>query len=665
MAADTKQSISEMETAFAEHEDGNLFVQLAEAYRAAGDLDRAMRVLRLGLENHPTYVPGFVLLGVVLRELGRDAEAVVCFEQLLEMDPTNPVARASLAEIAQVLARGRGNRNGRVNGAPVSGGGPAGPVPRAPAAAGGDLRTADRTGSWAEPPARSAPPRSGWSAAARPPRPHGDPLRSLVSDVTGGTDRPAGALPGSAMPSGAMPGGTERAHAGDGGAGGAAAAAVESTAVELADRLVGLLEYRDPFFRGGTSMTRLLAAAVAREQGLDEETVNAIALGAVLRDLGQVPLRALIDKSGTELGVDGRRKLERHVDIGIELLDGVSLPAVTLDTIRHHHEWWDGTGYPDGLRADEIPLGARIVAVADSFAAMIAARPHRLPMRVPDAITGIRSRSEKQYDPAVVETLVQLLSNTDWRGLPFGLRHRVLVVDPDDTRAMVTATKLCSNGYLAETAFSAAAARERLLHTRIVGLVVSAELPEAGDGTLLREFREGEQDGMIPVIVSHADAGQRVALLEAGADVCLTPDSGFAELKASLEAFLRREGRLVASGDQPEVPWSGLQGDIKDFPLGWLLQVLNYDSRTAAVFLAGRGDAGAIYLERGHPRHAQTLWLRGEDALRAMLKWSTGSFSVDPDATTNEHTIRTSLMTLLLDDAVQDDHAEFFGAVKV
>jgi hypothetical protein len=92
--------------------------------------------------------------------------------------------------------------------------------------------------------------------------------------------------------------------------------------------------------------------------------------------------------------------------------------------------------------------------------------------------------------------------------------------------------------------------------------------------------------------------------------------------------------------------------------------VLNYDSRSAAVFLVGPDDEGAIYLEKGNIRHAQTKVLRGDDAFRLMARWKTGTFTVDPEAKTEEQTVKTPLMNLLLDQAVQEDHAAFFGSVK-
>jgi HD-GYP domain-containing protein (c-di-GMP phosphodiesterase class II)/DNA-binding response OmpR family regulator len=615
MEALLQQRIDMMEAAFVDHEDGNLFLQLAETYRAAGDSERALRVLRRGLETHPAFTPAFEMLGHVLHEAGRDAEAAVCFEQLLELDPSNAAARDILDSIAEALRR----PHVRVG---VSGNG----VARAPE----PPDAADAALPWEDGPAGAHAPEAGDDVA-------GDP----------GADQPA-ALGAHRE----LEAGLSAVHA-------------ESTAVALADLLVGLLEYRDPFFRGGTSLTRLLTAAISRELGLSEEATNDIALGAVLRDLGQIPLKGLIDRPGSELGADGRRKMERHVETALELLEGVTLGDATRDTIRHHHERWDGAGYPSALAGDAIPLGARIVAVADSFAAMIAARPHRLPKRVPAALEDIRSGSGKQYDPSVVDALVRVLSSTSWRGLRFSLRHHVLVVDPDETRAMVQATKLCSNGYLAEAAFTLDVARERLERTRIVGLVISADLPAPDTAALLREVRDAERLGMIPVVMTDTGVSERVSLLQGGADVCLARGATFEELKATLEAFLRREGKPLPAGGVKAESWAGLQGDIEDFPLGWLLQVLNYDSRSAAVFLTCGDDEGAIYLDRGNPRHAQTKDLAGEDAFRAMLKWPAGTFSVDPDATTTEQSIRASLMNLLLEQAVEQDHAAFFGSVKV
>lgn len=657
MEVGTSNKVDRLESAFAGHEDANLFVQLADAYREAGDHERALGVLRKGLEKHASYLAGFVLLGRILVEQGRFPEALVTYERVLEIDPANSDARAALDRIMAALKPEPPAAPAAIAASETA---PAAEA-AAPEAGAEDLMP------WDEPTTRFGAGRRGSQAAgaeisgagpvpaaAPPPSPESAPeTASLFSDD-------AFAMIPQDEPEATDTTGIQRAHAIITQAG-----HLDSMAVSLADLLVGLLEYRDPFFRGGTSQTRLLATAIAKEMGMNAEEMQAVALGTVLRDLGQVPLKGLISKPGSELGEEGRRRVESHVETALELLASVNLPPMVRDIIRHHHERWDGGGYPDGLVREAIPLGARIVAVADSFAAMISARPHRLPRRVPAALEDIKAGAGKQYDPNVVAVLQRVLQGSDWRGLRFGLRHHVLIVDADDSRAMVLATKLCSHGYLAEAAFDMDTARDRFKRSKLAAIVISADLPEEQIIDIVREIRETVRVAMLPVVVTDAGVSSRVPLLEAGVDVCLARGGSFEELKATVEAFLRREGKAAPIVQKGEAaPWSGLQGDIEDFPLGWLLQVLNYDSRTAAVFLTGDGDDGVIYVQGGNPRHAQTKTLTGEDAFRAMLKWEKGSFTVDPDSKTEEQTIKVPLMNLLLSQAVQDDHAAFFGSVQ-
>ncbi|HKJ93984.1 MAG TPA: DUF4388 domain-containing protein, partial [Longimicrobiales bacterium] len=166
----------------------------------------------------------------------------------------------------------------------------------------------------------------------------------------------------------------------------------------------------------------------------------------------------------------------------------------------------------------------------------------------------------------------------------------------------------------------------------------------------------------------------RVQLLENGADVCFAPDASYSELQGTLGALIRRAFRQRAGGseeggsDGGESPWLALQGDIQDFPLSWLLQVMKYDGRTAAIGIRTTQDLGVIYLKNGDARHAQIRGGRkGEAALRQMLSWRKGRFTVDPDAQPPERTINTSITHLLLEEAVAEDHAaaaQIFGAVE-
>jgi DNA-binding response OmpR family regulator len=214
-------------------------------------------------------------------------------------------------------------------------------------------------------------------------------------------------------------------------------------------------------------------------------------------------------------------------------------------------------------------------------------------------------------------------------------------------------------------------------------LILSGNTIEGDADTRLAELRDDDRTANLPIVVM--DAGpveQRVALLESGADLCFPGSIAFGELQASLSALMKRTVRPPAAPPPPEPgkpaasTWYALQGELRDFPLSWLLQVLTYDARTAAILIQERGNQGAIYLEQGVARHAWTRatwtnqsWTRmatGEDALRQMLRWSGGSFVVRPEERTPEQTIHRSLMHLLLDAAVADDHGRanaIFGTV--
>lgn len=442
--------------------------------------------------------------------------------------------------------------------------------------------------------------------------------------------------------------------------------------IGIVDLLVGLLEYRDPFFRGGSSMTRLLATSMAEEMGLTSEQKTHLALAALLRDLGRLALGGRLVPLGRSTHTpDARRYIERHVDLALQLLEGMVLPAPVREAIRHHHERWDGAGYPDGLAGENIPLLARILAVADSYGAMISPRTYRVPLKVEDAARELREEGGSRYDPAVVDALLRMLERRDQPHMGFVQRNHVLLLNADQADAVVTAAKLCSVGYLAEVAPQIPAARERLRRAPVGALVISAPRPHEETQAFVRGVRADPMFVGLPIVVVNADGvAWRVRLLESGADVCFPPGVTHAELQGTLGALVRRTLRRTAESGETRpssTPWLALQGDLQDFPMSWLLQVMKYDSRTAAIDVRTASHEGVIYLRDGDAVHAHVRGgPDGEPALRQMLRWGTGRFTVHPGARPREETIRSSIMHLLLMQAVDEDHAEaaVFGTVS-
>ncbi|MFW6201230.1 MAG: HD domain-containing phosphohydrolase [Gemmatimonadota bacterium] len=443
--------------------------------------------------------------------------------------------------------------------------------------------------------------------------------------------------------------------------------------IELADLLVGLLEHRDPYFRGNGSLTRVVAVAIARELGLSEGERRNVSLAALLRDVGRLALQErLYPEPRVELDEEERRLIQRHVDVSLDLLDTTPLPEDVRTAIRHHHEHWDGDGYPDGLQGEEIPRLARILAVADSFSAIVRPRMHRPPKRMENAIAEIRRFAGRHYDPTIVDAFLRVMQGPDRPIIGALRRQHVLVVHPDAVRATVISIWLSRQGFLPEAEPDLATARERARRMPLAAVVISVDVPDEEPEGFIRELRQTAPFADIPIVAVDADgAGHRTRLLEAGADVCLPSDATMPELRALIRAITRRiEPQTtfdpLRNGRHPQADsaWYALHGNLRDFPLTWLLQVLKYDNRTAAVLVRAGDRRGAIYLRNGDPHHARLPGAAGEDALKTMLRWQDGEFVVRPDLTSERRSIDGGLMRVLLEGAHELDRDAIFGTVR-
>jgi diguanylate cyclase (GGDEF)-like protein len=174
---------------------------------------------------------------------------------------------------------------------------------------------------------------------------------------------------------------------------------------QTADVLLRALAERDPNLAAQTEAVEL-AVATARSLGMTPDEVELVGHSAELRDIGKVAVPdAILTKPGP-LRAEEWEFVRRHPLIGQRIIDGAPALQRAGRLVRSSHERWDGSGYPDRLAGTDIPLGARIVAVADAFAAMTAPRPYR-PTRTPDeAVEELRKCAGSQFDPEVVEAFL-------------------------------------------------------------------------------------------------------------------------------------------------------------------------------------------------------------------------------------------------------------------
>lgn len=180
--------------------------------------------------------------------------------------------------------------------------------------------------------------------------------------------------------------------------------AYESSLIMLANAI----ELRDNYTRGHVERVRDHAIAIAKQMGWSGTQLSQLMYGSILHDIGKIHISEYLLKKPGPLSDADWVELKKHPIIGMEMVKNIAFLAPAIPVILHHHEQWDGKGYPYGLKGDEIPQAARIVAVADSLDAMITSRPYREAISPDAACQEILSQRGSCYDPNVVDAFVKV-----------------------------------------------------------------------------------------------------------------------------------------------------------------------------------------------------------------------------------------------------------------
>jgi HD-GYP domain-containing protein (c-di-GMP phosphodiesterase class II) len=183
----------------------------------------------------------------------------------------------------------------------------------------------------------------------------------------------------------------------------------ESRVLGIAWTLVEALEAKDPYIKEHLRAVSGLALRIGNEISLPGEQLDALASGALLHDVGKIGIPDHILQKSGRLTEDEYADIKRHPILGVSILTPATELASALPVVKHHHERFDGKGYPDGLRGEDIPLIARIVSVADAFDSMIRARPYGYGISRKAALREIEDNSGTQFDPRIVRALLEVV----------------------------------------------------------------------------------------------------------------------------------------------------------------------------------------------------------------------------------------------------------------
>ena len=171
--------------------------------------------------------------------------------------------------------------------------------------------------------------------------------------------------------------------------------------------LAEAIDAKDPYTRGHSDRVTRMSLKIAIKFGYSEERLESLEYGALLHDIGKIGIKDEVLQKPDVLSAEEYQHIREHPLIGVKIVEGIDFFKDKIPTIRHHHEHFDGSGYPDGLVGEAIPQESRIIAVPDAFDAMTSSRPHRRNMSLQDVLAELKKCRGTQFDPEVLDVFLR------------------------------------------------------------------------------------------------------------------------------------------------------------------------------------------------------------------------------------------------------------------
>ncbi len=184
---------------------------------------------------------------------------------------------------------------------------------------------------------------------------------------------------------------------------------LEEIYLDVITALASAIDARDSYTHGHSHRVTEYAVLIAEEMGMSPQEVDIIRNASILHDVGKIGIKEEILKKPGKLTEAETLEMQYHPFIGTRILQSVKLLEPVLPLVYHHQEKYDGSGYPEGLKGEDIPLGARVIGVCDAFEAMTSDRPYRKALPVEKALAELRNEAGRQFDPDIVEVFFRLM----------------------------------------------------------------------------------------------------------------------------------------------------------------------------------------------------------------------------------------------------------------
>lgn len=422
------------------------------------------------------------------------------------------------------------------------------------------------------------------------------------------------------------------------------------TTIELLTVMVSLLENARQELRGHSSQVARLLRRVAERMNLDKGDTYAVVVAGHIHDIGKMGQFHLTALNCSEY--EGHRvAAAKAFDTPLRLLEAVRLPPAIKNAVFHMYERFDGKGFPDKLVGKEIPLGARLLAVADTYADLTQnpRNPFRKVLGPAEAMEVLLKHKGSIFDPAILDLFKALVLGEDMKAKLLANRHRALIVDPDPEESTVLELRMVEQGFDVKIARSANAARQLLsMDGMECDLVVcEVDLPDADGLALLSEARKETWGSDLAWIVHTHKQGRAEAqrAFENGAMDFVTKPVQADVLVAKIKAMLEKRTQSGKGGAQ-----KGVSGSLREMGLPDIVQVLFHGRKTGKLNVrSAQGKAGEIHFLEGAIANAVLGGLSGADAFYAMVRFDDGEFALDPTFVPPKRLVAESAEALLLE----------------
>jgi response regulator RpfG family c-di-GMP phosphodiesterase len=423
-----------------------------------------------------------------------------------------------------------------------------------------------------------------------------------------------------------------------------ASATDRAETLTLLNVLVSLLEQPRNELRGHSAQVSRLVRRMAERMSIDANATRALVAAAYVHDLGKMGQFHLTALNCAEY--EGHRvAAQKAHGIPARLLEPVKLSKETVDAVVHMYERYDGKGFPDGMVGKDIPLGARILSLCDTYADLTEnpRNPFRRKLTAEDACAVLVKYKDQFFDPNIVDLFRHMVLGEDIKQRLLANRYSTLIVDTDPEETTVVELRLLEQGFVVKTARSSDVALKMMQETEFDLVVSELELAPQDGLTLLKEAR-GQPWGSQVAWVFYARKQERAAAQQAFALGALD----FVAKPASTDVLV---AKLKAMLDQRATSHSGrgVSGSLEEMGLADLVQVLSQARKTGSLKIRSRGEVGEIHFQDGNVVHALRGELQAEPAFYAMVRLTEGDFALDPSFKPTVRTIQQSAEALLLE----------------